>query len=513
MFYSDTFNRLRLPLAFAAGALAPLSFSPLNLWPLALLALALLYFLLDNTTPKRAALTSWCFGFGFFGTGASWVYVSIHDYGNAPPLLAGFLTLLFVAGLATLFALQGWGFRKFGAARYPVAGFAATWLLGEWLRSWLLTGFPWLYLGYAHVTTLFAGLAPLFGVFGISFVLALSSALLVEGWRQFQYRDRSKPPLHQALRGWQQSLCLLVLWTLSALSGRVNWVTPVLEGTLDVALVQANIPQELKFADDALENNFRTQMDLSEPLWNHDLVVWSETALPLVYATDSPLLNEVAAVVNGHDSTLLTGIFARTDAGLHNSLAVLGNGSGLWHKQKLVPFGEYTPLRGLLGPMLELFALPMSSLVPGPARQELLTAAGSVRIAPFICYEVVYPEFVRRYAQNADLLVTVSNDTWFGASWGPPQHLQMAAMRALENGRYMVRATNNGISALIDERGHIVARAPQFEAATLSGTVQLFTGHTPWSRWGNWPLLVLCWLLLLANFYQIRSPSLTTGKS
>lgn len=503
---------MRLPLAFAAGALAPLSFSPLDLWPLALLSVALFYFLLLDTTPRRAALTGWCYGLGLFGAGASWVYVSIHDFGNAPPVPAGLLTLLFVAGLALLIALQSWVFRKYGSARFPMAGFAACWLLGEWFRAWFLTGFPWLYLGYAHVTTPLSGLAPLFGVLGIGFIVALSGALLGEMGHRLYLAYKGQAPA-QKFPGLIQVLCLLALWTGSVLTGLFAWVSPVPGGTLDVALVQANIPQELKFVDDALENNLHTQMELSEPLWNHDLVVWSETALPLIYATDSPLLNDVAAMVNGHDSTLLTGIFARTDAGLHNSLAVLGNGSGLWHKQKLVPFGEYTPLRGLLGPMLELFALPMSSLVPGPPNQELLTAAGSVRIAPFICYEVVYPEFVRRYARNADLLVTVSNDTWFGASWGPPQHLQMAAMRALENGRYMVRATNNGISALIDERGRIVARAPQFEAATLSGTVQLFSGHTPWSRWGNWPLLVLCWLLLLTNFYQIRSPSVTTGTS
>jgi apolipoprotein N-acyltransferase len=502
MYYSAPI--LRVLLALAAGALAPLSFSPVDWWPLALLSAAIFYVLLVNTTPRRAALLSWCYGCGFF-SGASWVYYSIHDYGNAPPALAGILTLLFVAGLALLFALQGWIYRRFGAGKHPVLGFAAYWVLGEWLRSWLLTGFPWLYLGYAHVTTLLSGLAPVFGVLGIGFVLALSAALLGECWRRYRALPSPMALLHSHL-----PTTLVGLWILAIIPRSLEWVEP--SGSIEVALVQANIAQDLKFEPDELENNLRTHMDLSAQLWDSDLVVWAETAIPQVYQATGPLFTGLDALAAGRGATLLTGVWGRTDAGVHNSIVALGDGAGLWHKQKLVPFGEYTPLRALSSGVLELFDLPMpGGVVPGPDQQGLLTA-GAHKIAPFICYEVVYPDFVRRHARDAALLVTISNDTWFGASWGPPQHLQMAAMRARENGRYMVRATNNGISALINEQGEIVARMPQFEAATLRGTVQLFTGRTPWSYWGNWPVLVLCWLLLLANFYQIRPLSPSVGK-
>ncbi len=495
---------MRLLIAFAAGALVPLSLSPLEWWPVALLSVALLYLALDNTTPRRGALVAWCYGFGMFGVGASWVYVSIHDYGNAPPALAGFLTLLFVMGLGLFLAIQGWVYRRFGAGKYPVLGFAACWILGEWFRSWFLTGFPWLYLGYAHVTTPLSGVAPLFGVLGISFVVALSGALLGECVRRYRALPSPLALVHSHL-----PTALVVLWIVAILTRNLTWVEP--SGSLEVGVVQANIPQDRKFDSDEFENNLRTQMDLSAALWDKDLVVWSETAIPAVYDRTDPLFGGLDALASGRGATLLTGVYGRTEAGGHNSIVALGNGTGLWHKQKLVPFGEYAPLRPLSSGLLELFDLQMSDMAPGPRDQGLLTA-GTHNIAPFICYEVVYADFVRRYAQDADLLVTISNDTWFGTSWGPPQHLQMAAMRARENGRYMVRATNNGISALIDERGNIVAQAPQFEAATLSGTVQLFTGRTPWSRWGNWPLLVLCWLLLLANFYQIRTSSQTPGK-
>jgi apolipoprotein N-acyltransferase len=489
----------RVPLALIAGALAPLSFSPVNMWLLSLPSVGLLYLLLLDTSPRQAALTGWCYGLAFFGIGASWVYVSIHDYGNAPPLLAGFLTTLFVAGLACLFLLQCWVYRKYASALLPVLGFSACWVLGEWLRSWLLTGFPWLYLGYAHVTTMLSGLAPVFGVLGISLLLALSGALLGDCYRRYQ----RKPSLH-ALLTTQLPTLLVFLWALAVASNSFTWVEPVPDRALRVALVQANIPQELKFDSAALQNTLDQYAQLSAPLWEHDLVVWPETAIPLVYDQAGALLDNLNATTRANGSTLITGIFARNGDSIHNSLTALGNGSGLWHKQKLVPFGEYVPLRGVMATVLQIFDLPMSSLAPGPAQQALLQV-GDLRVAPFICYEVVYPEFVRRHAREADFLLTVSNDTWFGTSWGPPQHLQMAAMRARENGRYMVRATNNGITALIDEKGAIVAQAPQFEAATLSGTVRIFTGRTPWSRWGNWPVLLFCWLLLLANFYQIRT--------
>jgi apolipoprotein N-acyltransferase len=485
-------------LAVLAGALVPLTLSPIDMWLLALPSVALLYALLQATTPRTAAVTGWCYGFGCFGLGASWVYVSIHDFGQAPPVLAGVLTLLFVAALAWFFVLQCWAYRRWGSHWLPVLGFSACWVLGEWFRSWFLTGFPWLFLGYAHVESMLAGVAPLFGVLGISFVVALSGALLGECWCRYQRH----PSLYAVVRSHLPSLFIL-LWGLASLANRLNWVTAEPGRTLSVALVQANIAQELKFDADSLEYTLQRYAELSQALWGHDLVLWPETAIPLAYQDAGPLLEQLDARALASGSALASGIFFRTDEAIHNSLTVVGNGSGIWHKQKLVPFGEYVPLRGLLANLLELFELPMSSLVPGPANQPLLQVAGA-GVAPFICYEVVYPDFVRRQAQGADLLLTVSNDTWFGASWGPLQHLQMAAMRALENGRWMVRATNNGVSALIDDKGHIQARTAQFETATLSGTVQLMSGSTPYSRLGNTPVLGGCWLLLLANLYLMR---------
>jgi apolipoprotein N-acyltransferase len=474
---------LRSLLALLAGACIPLSFSPFDWWPIGIAGVAMFYFCLANTTAREAGRLGFWFGCGLFGVGASWIYVSIHDYGYAPPPLAGLITLLFVIFMALYNAVQCWAWRRYVSVRTPVLGFAATWVACELFRSWFLTGFPWLFLGYAHVTTALSGLAPLFGVFGLSFMVALCGALLADWLMQLRLQ-------RPALLRHRNLMVLVALGAMAAASNGMEWTMPSQSPPLSVGIVQGNIEQDVKFRPDALEQSLDTYIALTAPLWHHDLVVWPETAIPMLYQNADNILQALDAQARRNDGTFITGIFYRDGELAHNSMAAMGRGSGVWHKQKLVPFGEYIPLRELMGNVMQLFDLPMSSLAPGPASQSLLTANG-VSIAPFICYEVVYPEFVRAYGKEAAILLTISNDTWFGASFGPLQHLQMAAMRARELGRYMVRATNNGVSALINSRGEIIARTEQFRAETLEGEVAIFEGRTPYSRWGSWPVLGL----------------------
>jgi apolipoprotein N-acyltransferase len=497
-------NLHRCALSVLAGALAALCFNPLNFWLLGPLAVALLYVVVASSSLRQASWYGWLFGLGYFGVGTSWIYVSINQYGNAGTLLSVLITVLFVVMLALFCALQTWSFKKYAAGHLPFLGFTATWVLVEWLRGWLFTGFPWLYVGSAHVTTLFSGIAPVFGVFGISFALVLSGALVGE-----LILRCNKPVSLPALFKTQLPTALVLIWMLAFASGQLEWVQPRDEA-LTVGIVQGNIAQSVKFQADALQQSLDTYDILSAPLWESDLVVWPETAIPMAYQNAGRVLDYFTAQANDYNSTLITGIFWAKDNEIHNSITALGAGSGIWHKQKLVPFGEYVPFRSLLSNLLQLFALPMSSLSPGPRQQELLKV-GEFQVATFICYEVVYPDFVREFGRDADFLLTISNDTWFGASWGPWQHLQIAAMRALELGRYMVRATNDGVSALIDERGNILAQSAQFQEDTLQGKIQLFEGNTPFARWGSTPVLLLSLFLFLMNLYPFRRRDAAAG--
>jgi apolipoprotein N-acyltransferase len=478
--------------ALLAGASLPAAFAPLDIWPLAVLAPATLLLLAWQLPPLAAVLRGWMFGAGMFGTGVSWVYVSIHDYGSAPVALAGFLTLVFCAGLALLPAITlGCWARWLRDRRGGILfGFPAAWILGEWCRSWLLTGFPWLYLGYSQVDGPLGGWAALVGVLGIGLILALSAAAV--GLAAMRSRGAMI-----AL-----AACVL-LWLAAPLLQRIEWAEHSGTG-LAVAMVQGNIAQELKWAPGHLDTTLATYATMSEPLWGTDLVVWPEAAVPAYFDLVTPFLGELAERAAGAGSSLLLGIPSRNaneerrrgfDA--FNSVAVIGSDSGIYHKRRLVPFGEYVPLESWLRGMIAFFDLPMSSFSSGPAVQDTLTVRG-LRVAPYICYEIVYPDLVAEGPREASVLLTVSNDTWFGASAGPLQHLQMARMRSMETARPLIRATNNGVSALIDHRGRILVRGGQFTREVISGSIQPMQGLTPFARWASWPVLLLCCAAIIA---------------
>ncbi|MEE4279441.1 MAG: apolipoprotein N-acyltransferase [Halieaceae bacterium] len=476
-----------LALAPLSGALLTLSLAPFGLWPAAILGCAIYAYLLAGCTPRQAIGRGWLFGIGFFGSGSSWVYVSIHVYGNASPLLAGSLTLAFCAGLGLLHALQAWIYARF-VRILPggmLLGFAALWVLFEWLRSWLLTGFPWLYLGYAHIDTWLAGWAPILGVYALSFAVAFSASCLFLAWRS---RQTAALVSYGGL--------LAAMWGGGLLLRPIEWVAPASPEPLSVALYQPNIPLERKWDRSAYAEILAQYEQAVRPMFARDLILWPESAIPRLYAGARAFLDPIAQRADVTDTTLITGIPTRDEDGrLYNSIMALGLGSGVYHKQRLVPFGEYVPLEEWLRGLIDFFDLPMSNFTRGGAKQQPLQA-GNHRVAPLICYEIVYPELVARSARRSELLVTISNDTWFGASIGPLQHLQMARMRALENGRYLLRGTNNGVSAIIDHRGSIIARTPQFEEATLTGEAQVMLGHTPFTSFGSTPLLTALFTLL-----------------
>jgi len=488
---------LILLLAPLSGALLTLSLAPFDWWPLGILSCALLAWLLSTCNPGQAFWRGWLYGLGLFGTGISWVYVSIHIHGHANVVLAGLLTALFCAGLALVLALFAWCYVRLIRALPGgmLIGFPALWVLFEWLRSWLLTGFPWLYLGYAHVDTWISGWAPVLGVYGLSFICALTGTCAFLTWRS---RELGSAVTYAVI--------VVLLWGGGSQLKPIEWVAPAKKEPLTIAIVQPNISQEKKWDPSWYQPILQQYREATAPLLGNDIIIWPESAVPRIYQRARNFLDPMAEQAAAMESTLITGIPFRGSDGIsyHNSIVALGNGEGVYHKQRLVPFGEYVPMEGLLRGLIDFFDLPMSAFSPGPKNQDPLRAGG-YRVAPFICYEVVYPDLVARSARRAELLVTISNDSWFGNSIGPLQHLQMAQMRALENGRYMIRATNNGVSAIINHRGQIVARTPQFIATTLHGKVELMLGDTAFSSFGSKPVLMGCFitLVLMALMYLV----------
>lgn len=466
-------------IALVAGVLTTFTAAPFTLWWLGPVAVALMYLGIHTLSPGQAALKGWWYGVGLFGSGTSWVYVSIHDYGDTGMVLAVLLTALFVVAMALFFATWLWLYRRFTGLRLAAVTFAGAWVLGEVLRTFAFTGFPWLLLGSAHVDSPLAPWAPVGGVYLLSLITALTGTLLVE--------------LLQ--RRWLAGAVIAGLWLVPSALPEA-WTTPSGEPR-QLALLQGNLPQEIKWTLEGQRIAANTYSDLTRDQDDDiDLIVWPEAALPMFEDEATPLLERVQSNL-APDTALLTGILQRDERNrFYNSVIGIGDVQGHYRKEHLVPFGEYLPLEGILRGAIAFFDLPMSYMSAGESGQPPIRAAG-LTLGNAICYEIIYADLVAERARDADVLLTVSNDTWFGESIGPLQHLQMARLRALENGRYVVRATSNGVTAIIDPRGNITARAPQFETAVLHGDVTPMSGLTPFTRTGSWPAWLLAVLLVI----------------
>ena len=477
--------------AGVAGLLLPLAFSPFDLFPLAILSPALLFMIWHGASPGRAAFRGFLFGLGMFGMGVSWVYVSLHLYGNMPAPLAGFAVFLFVAGLSLYPTLLGWLQARFfpkPGPWHPLFVLSSLWVLFEWMRGWFLTGFPWLHLGYSQVATPLAGYAPWFGVYGVSFLCALSAALLAVGVRMPDKFLKLFFPL------------LILVWAAGWAAGKVEWVEP-LDKPLQVTLIQGNVPLESKWQPAARRVIMDRYASLSAQAPRSDLIVWPESAIPVTRDEIDPgYLENLQRLSRTTGTDFLIGIVERdkNTRRYYNSVISVSPQPGTYRKQHLVPFGEYPPLDPLFRWLMRNLQIPMSDFSAGPADQLPLMAAGH-KIGVSVCYEDAFGEEVIRALPQASLLVNVSEDAWFGDSIAPHQRLQMARMRALETGRPMLRAANTGPSAVIDHRGEVVARSPQFQAHALTATVRPMRGVTPYVRFGNGPVvLFLVFMLVVA---------------
>ena len=481
-------HRLRSPLALLAGLLSPLAFAPWGFWPLMLASIALFWLSLHGATRRQALLRGWLYGLGMFGFGISWVHVSMHDHGGTPMWLAVPMTGLFAAGLALFPALLAWLAVRFAPQDGPSPLlFAGAWVLLDVLRGWMLTGFPWLYAGYPMIDTALSGLAPLGGIWLLTLTTVLTGAALGSAL----LRHRATLPA---------AVLALVGWGVGAATDPLDFTAPAAAPTR-VALPQGNIPQDLRWQLSMRHATRDIYAELTASIPPEHLVIWPESALTEFADDAADFLLAQGQALAEQGSALISGIPTREQRGLQthyfNSIAVLGGGEGIYHKQKLVPFGEFVPLQSVLRGLIPFFDLPMSSFTPGSPEQLNLLAMYMV-VSPFICYEIVYPELVADRAQDSNVLITISNDAWFGTSAGPHQHFQMARLRAVETGRWLLRSTNNGITAIVDPHGAVVAQLPQFTRDVLLGEFVPMTGHTPYMRLGGAPVWGLALALCLS---------------
>ncbi|MGS0827961.1 apolipoprotein N-acyltransferase [Shewanella sp. 0m-8] len=492
-------SRSKMVLAYAAGATTALSFAPYSIWPIYLVAMAYIVHQSADLTPKQAFRYWLSFGFGCFSVGISWVHVSMDIYGGMPLIASIALMALLALYLALYPALAGCLLQKLTPKTSLLRNllvFPALWTITEWARGWVLTGFPWLWAGYSQTEGPLKPIASMFGTLGLSFIIAMLAGALAL----------------LAVKRWQSlAITLPVLTMLVFIAPMTSHVKPNGE-SIKVALVQGNIPQSMKWEPDALWPTMLKYMDLSRPELSADLIIWPEAAIPAPEYMVKDFLYNANKVANLNNTAIITGIISHREDSFYNSLIVLGNynhkqqseadylgnGSNEFKKHHLLPIGEFVPFESLLRPLAPFFNLPMSSFARGDFMQPNLNAVGH-QISPAICYEIAFPEQLRaNMNDNTDLLMTVSNDAWFGSSNGPLQHMEIAQMRSVELGRPLVRATNNGVTAVVDEKGNITHQLPQFEAGVLIADIVLMKGHTLFTTVGQWPVLIVSFLIAIA---------------
>lgn len=489
-------------IALLAGLALTLSFAPVGWFPLAFLSIALLWILVDALHCQQAAVRAYFFGVGFFGSGVSWIYISIHEFGESPWWAASILTFLLISFLSGYLAILFYLLRRWCNNTSPwrrwLLWYPAAWALMEWVRGWLFTGFPWLNLGYSQTESWLVGFAPVFGVIGVSFFVALTGGILA------------------CLMLLQQRILFLCALLLVICGGAFvldqhQW-TKTDGKKITVALVQGNVAQEIKWESDSLAATLKLYQSLTEKHWDADLIVWPETAIAdFMDEVYDSFVAPLAQTAQAKQSRILSGIpvYNPKTEEYTNSATILGEGEiQLYHKRHLVPFGEYVPLDHLFRGFIENFLkIPMSGFTKGDPDQKLMQFFGHP-VGTNICYEIAFGEELIEDLPDAELLVTLSNNAWFGDSFAPFQILQMAQFQAREVERDLLLSTNDGVTAVVNARGKVQSQLPQFKVAVLRDEVVLRQGATPYVRWGNYPIVIfLSFLLFGLFFYQSRSGS------
>ena len=498
-----TLKKLNLPFfvvsLIALGALSVLSFAPFNHSLISLFSLSILFYIwrqLNNS--KHAFLSGAFFGLGLFGCGISWIYISLNVYGGMPPLLSLLATFLFCAFCASFIGFIGW-FSVHRKLNFILTPFI--WTFIEWMKGWVFTGFPWLTMGYSQISSSpLSGFLPLVGIYGVTFILT-SLALTL-----------SFIPLHKHKNSQLLKLGFVcIIFILGNFLKQIEWTDPIGE-PISISLIQGNIAQDNKWQKETITQTLDMYQTLIQEA-KGEIILLPETALPLLieYIPHTFIeLSKTHALKN--KGNILMGAIQREGTSYFNVVFNLGKDlPQVYQKSHLVPFGEFIPLKFLFQYIyMHYLNIPMNDLTRGDVHQPLMNI-GNQKIAFNICYEDVFGEEIINALPSATLLANVSNDAWYGRSIAASQHLQFSQARAIETGRMMIRSTNTGVTAIIDQHGAVKEILPTFSEGILEGSVQGFQNATPYVRFGNWPVITLC-LIVLIGWISRHSKLLSTLK-
>lgn len=484
--------------ALASGAIVTLAFAPYDLVWVVFISFAVLLYLWKDVSAKTAMWLGWMFGVGLQCSGVGWIYYSMHEHGGGSVIFSFLVIFLLSAYLAIYTALAGYLVNRFcdtSAAKKLMLLYPASFVIFEWLQGIVLTGFDWMQPGYTQIELPLSGFAPLLGNHAVGALVIATSGFIVY---VLDKRIDKTMALHKA------AFVIVLIWCSGFGLKLINWTEPAGDA-IKVSLIQGNIAQELKWKRSSRLPTLNLYRDFTLKNLDSDLIVWPETALPDYQHRVTYYLDQLKADVLSTDTDVLLGVFIKNQESGRYFNSVIDLDGNAYLKRHLVPLGEFVPLRFLIEYFNEWMDIPMSDIESGPLEQPLLTVAG-YPVSVSICFEDAFARDILRDLPDAQFLINVSNDAWFEDSREPHQHHVIARMRALESGRYMLRATNTGITSIIGPHGEEIAVAKQFERTVLSGMAIPMSGKTPYVFWGDWMLLLLCGLILVVTArYPIKA--------
>lgn len=491
-------KKLQPLFAFLLGAFAVLGFAPFYFFPATIIALiGIVYLWAKSPSAKASLVLGFQFGLGLYTVGIYWIYISLHDFGGMPWWFAGFCTFCLCAFMALFPALVGFFSKRIG---YLSISTAVLWGLSDWVRSWIFTGFPWLTIGYSQTPhSPLAGYMPIIGVYGVS-TIAVTIAACIGIWLANKHQ-----PINLI---WRRN-AITTITLLVAIGGIlkvVPWTSPIGE-PFSASLIQGNIPQAIKWSPDAAQSTIAQYVAMTKSS-QADLIVLPETALPVIASQLDPTITEALSThAKQHNSNVIVGMvdYNRSTQEYFNSAFSFGVApTQTYSKNHLVPFGEFIPLKQMLGWIYrDWLNMPLSDLSRGGAKQQPMLL-NNQKVAVNICYEDVFGEEMISQLPEATVLVNISNDAWYGQSYAADQHMQFSQARALETGRMVLRSTNTGATAMIDQHGYVLAHAPHDITTTLNVTAQGYKGSTPYVLWGNWLFIILSFGLLVGLLIKQR---------